>query len=104
MSLSNLSNVVYKRAVDISERRIFRPTRLILLRHHAIQPHNMESDSKERKLLLAIQSIQENKNLSVTHAARIHTMPESTLRAEMKGRPSRRDIIPATGGVSKVIH
>jgi hypothetical protein len=54
----------------------------------------MESNSKERKLLLAIQAIQENENLPVSHAAKIHTVPESTLRARTKGRPSRRDITP----------
>jgi hypothetical protein len=56
----------------------------------------MKSDSKERKLLLAVQAIQKEKkeNLPVTHAAKIHTVPESTLRARMKGRPSRRDITP----------
>lgn len=43
---------------------------------------------------MAVQAIRENKNTSVSQAAKIYTVPESTLRARMKGRSSRRDIKP----------
>ena len=51
----------------------------------------MASFSKERRIILAIQAIQNNKNLSCRQAAKIYGVPEATLRHRMNGRTSKPD-------------
>ena len=52
----------------------------------------MGTSSKEGQLLLAIAAIQKDPNLSNRAAAKIYSVPESTLRTRRQGISSRRDI------------
>jgi hypothetical protein len=52
----------------------------------------MESSSNESRLLLAIQAIEKNLNLSIRAAAKIYNVPEITLRCRRAGKPSRYNI------------
>jgi hypothetical protein len=54
----------------------------------------MDSNSTERRLILALQAIQNDPNLSVRRAAQIYQVPHRTLADRRAGRPSRRDITP----------
>src|SRR5205823_10078038 len=54
----------------------------------------MASTSKEARIVLAIQAIQSNAQLSMRSAAKIYDIPESTLRDRLRGRPARRDSKP----------
>ena len=51
----------------------------------------MSSFSKERRVILATEAIQNNRNLSRRQAARIYEVPEATLRNKMNGRTLRDD-------------
>ena len=51
----------------------------------------MQSFSNERRIILAIQAIENNKNLSCRQAAKIYEIPEATLRHRMNGRTSKPD-------------
>jgi helix-turn-helix, Psq domain len=52
----------------------------------------MGSSSKESRLILALQAIKKDPNLSVRAAAKIYNIPESTLRTRRAGKKSRRDL------------
>ena len=54
----------------------------------------MLSASDESQLLLAIQAVKANPNLSRQRAAAIYNVPINTLCQRLKGRQSRRDIVP----------
>ena len=49
----------------------------------------MSSFSKERRVILATEAIQNNQNLSRRQAARIYKVPKTTLRNKINGRTSR---------------
>ena len=51
----------------------------------------MSSFSKERRVILAAEAIQNNRNLSRRQAARIYEVPEAILRSKMNGRTLRDD-------------
>ena len=51
----------------------------------------MQSFSKERRIILAIQAIKNNKNLSCRQAAKTYGIPEATLHHRMNGRSSKPD-------------
>ena len=51
----------------------------------------MSSFSKERRIILATEAIQNNQNLSRRQAAQIYEIPEATLRHRIHGRTSRDD-------------
>ena len=51
----------------------------------------MDSFSEERRIILASEAIQNNKNLSRSKAAKIYGIPPSTLYYRMNGRTSRDD-------------
>ena len=51
----------------------------------------MDSFSKERRIILAIEAIKNNKNLSYSMAAQIFKVPQSILYYRMNGRTLRDD-------------
>ena len=55
------------------------------------QQLNMSLFSKERRIILAIQAIQNNQNLSYRQAANIYEVPIATLNYRMNGRTSKDD-------------
>ena len=54
----------------------------------------MGSPSKEARLLLALEAIQNDKKLSIRAAAKLYNVPEATLRHRRAGRTARRDTPP----------
>ena len=56
--------------------------------------HNMNPNSTESRLILALQAIKSNPDLSVRRAAQIYNVPRRTLVDRRAGKPSRRDIQP----------
>lgn len=54
----------------------------------------MATPSREGQLILALEAIKRNQNLSTRTAATIYNVPESTLRSRKKGITSRRDSPP----------
>ena len=52
----------------------------------------MGSPSKEARLLLALEAIQNNTKLSIRAAAKLYNIPEATLRHRRAGRTARRDL------------
>ena len=53
----------------------------------------MDSTSKQARLLLALQAIEGNENMSLRAAARIYDVPWTALRGRRDGRPERCDSI-----------
>ena len=51
----------------------------------------MSSFSKEQRVILATEAIQNNRNLSRRQAARIYEVPEATLRNRINGRTLKDD-------------
>ena len=51
----------------------------------------MDSFSKERRIILAIEVIKNNKNLNYSMAAQIYKVPQSTLYYRINGQTSRDD-------------
>ena len=81
-----------KRAQQTSERNTFH-----VLHHFHIQPlfspqPNITARSNEVRLLLALQALQDDKNLSLRKAAEIYDINYTTLFHRRAGRPTRRDI------------
>ena len=62
------------------------------IQHQFSPPFNMPSPSKEARLILAIQALKKDANLSVRGAAKIYEIDPKTLRRRRAGQPSRRDI------------
>jgi len=54
----------------------------------------MESSKKESRVILAIQAIQNNPNLSARAAANIYSVSHATLSRRLKGTASQRDTMP----------
>ena len=54
----------------------------------------MPSTSKESHIILALEALQNDKNLSVLAAAKMYNVDRSTLRHRRAGRPARRDTTP----------
>jgi len=52
----------------------------------------MTARSNEARLLLALQALQDDKNLSLRKAAEIYDVDHTTLFHRRAGRPARRDI------------
>ena len=51
----------------------------------------MDSFSKEKRIILAIEVIKNNKNLNYSMAAQIYKVPQSTLYYRINGRTLRDD-------------
>ena len=58
------------------------------------QQQQMESISKESRLLFAIQSIKKRDRLSIQEAAQIYNVSQMTLRARMNSRSAQQDLQP----------
>jgi len=87
-----LSNVHDKRAQQTSERNTFHA-----LHHFHIQPlfslqPNITVRSNEVRLLLALQALQDDKNLSLRKVAKIYDINYTTLFHQRADRPARRNI------------
>ena len=54
----------------------------------------MDSDSNESRLILALQALKNDPNLSMRCAASTYSVPFSTLRTRRAGTKSKRDIQP----------
>ena len=50
--------------------------------------------SKEARIILALEAIQNDDQISLRAAAKLYEIPFSTLRDRHAGRPARRDIAP----------
>ena len=62
----------------------------------------MDTLSKERQLFLAIQAIQKDPNLSVRAAAKIYSVPRSTLGTRLQGTTPRRDTMSKSQKLTKL--
>ena len=62
----------------------------------------MDSRNKEGQLILAIQAIQNNPNLSARSAAAIYSVNRATLANRMKGMTSRRDSTPNSRNLTEL--
>ena len=58
------------------------------------QQPNLELLSREERLLFAIKLIKSDATISARYAAAMYNVSETTLRARLKGRTSRRDMQP----------
>ena len=85
-------NVSYKRAVNISERRIFPATRPLHLQSLILPQQAMTTPFKEARMLLVLKSIQNSKKPNILSTTKSYDVPETTLHYRRAGRPSRRDI------------
>ena len=83
--------MVHHRADNIIERTTFSWHSSFHLKLSITQQQNMNSFSKERRIILALEAIKNNKNLSRSMAAQIYEIPQSTLYYRMNGRASRDD-------------
>ena len=54
----------------------------------------MGSPSKEARVLLALEAIQNDRKLKLLTAARLYNVVVTTLRRRRAGRPVRRDTVP----------
>jgi hypothetical protein len=54
----------------------------------------MQSSSQESRILLALQAIKPQGNLSIRRAAKVFNVPYATLRDRRDGKPARQDIMP----------
>ena len=54
----------------------------------------MESSKKESQVILAVQAMQNDPNLSARAAAKIYSVSHATLSRRLKGTKSQRDIKP----------
>ena len=54
----------------------------------------MPPTSKEAKVILALEAIRNDKNLSLRAAAKLYNVPESTFRSRRAGISARRDTTP----------
>ncbi len=52
----------------------------------------MAKHSNESDVILALEALQNNKNLSVLATSKIYNVSEATLRRRRAGKPARRDI------------
>ena len=52
----------------------------------------MSSASKEARLLLALEALEDNDDLSTRAAAKLYNVPEATIRHRRNGRRTRHDI------------
>jgi hypothetical protein len=66
----------------------------MLLRSLISPPKVMESSSKESRMVLAVEAIQKNPDLSIRAAAKIYTVDRSTLAKRLKGITARCDTTP----------
>ena len=57
-------------------------------------PYNMESNSLETRIILALQALKNDPSLSTRRAAIVYNVPRLTLRDRQSGRQSRRDTQP----------
>ena len=53
----------------------------------------MPSTLYEARVILALEAIQNDKDLSIRAAAKIYDVPATTIRRRLAGRPARRDIL-----------
>ena len=87
-------NVLYKRVVNISERSISPPGRVSYFSYSILPQNAMGSPSKEARLLLALEALQNDKKLKIFTAAKLYNVPVTTLRRRRAGNPARRDTTP----------
>ncbi|APA14877.1 hypothetical protein sscle_13g096470 [Sclerotinia sclerotiorum 1980 UF-70] len=52
----------------------------------------METQSKEARIILAIEAIRKSKNLTITKAAKVYSVPRSTLRNRINNRNNQMEI------------
>ena len=84
--------MVHKRVAHPSERRTSSNFSTIATKTLNSLQSIMESSSNESRLLLAIQAIEKDSNLSIQIVAKIYNVLETTLRRRRTGKPSRHDI------------
>jgi len=53
----------------------------------------MSSTSKEARVILALEALQNDKKLSLRAVARLYNVPVTTLYNRRNGRPARRDLL-----------
>ena len=87
-------NVSYQRVGNISEWAISHATRHHSSQHQFSSPSKMPSTSDESRVILALQALQNDRNLSVLAASKIYNISRTTLTRRRAGRPARRDTMP----------
>ena len=79
---------------NISEWAISHATRHHSSQHQFSSPSKMPSTSDESRVILALQALQNDRNLSVLAASKIYNISRTTLTRRRAGRPARRDTMP----------
>ena len=77
------------RTTQSTERRTFAKTWTFSVQFDIPLQPRMATESRERRIILALQAVQSDQNLSCRRAAKIYEVSEATLRARMNGRQSR---------------
>ena len=80
-------------------RALLSATRPLCTLHRTFLPPNMPATLKEARMILALEALQKDEELSLRAAAKLYNVPASTLRDRRAGRPARRDTTP---GVKKL--
>ena len=62
------------------------------LYYHFSLPNEMESSSKESRMILALEAMKNNPYLTIRAAAKLYEVPRTTLQTRCAGVQSRRDI------------
>ena len=62
----------------------------------------MEPGSKESRIILALQAIEHNPNLSIRATAELYKIPHTTLHSQRGGRAARNDSTPNSRNLSKL--
>ena len=86
--------MVEHRTTQSTERRTFAKTSIFSIQSTIPAQLKMVIESRESRIILALQAIQGDQNLSCRRAAKIYEVSEATLRARMNGRPSKPDCTP----------
>ena len=86
--------MVYHRVAHIIESRTFPLPPTFQLSYAFSQQLQMQVQTQEARIILAIEAIRTSKKLSRRSAAKIYNVPEATLRDRMAGRTHRPETRP----------
>ena len=93
--------MVHHRVAHTIESRTFAWHLTFHLKYLFTRYLNINSFSQKRRIILAIQAIQNNQNLSRRQAAKIYEVPETTLHDRISGRTSKNDSRNARQKITK---
>jgi len=87
-----MANVHDKRVHQTSECTTFHATHHLHLQSSIIPQPNMSSTLKEAQIILALEAIQRDKNLTLRAASKIYDIHHTILIRRRNGKPIRYDI------------